>query len=113
MIGHQEIIDARLEGYEPTGVWIHLLDHEPTEFDRRDAEDSLQNSGRAQILIAPKERISGLRLVAVNGLTVHLNGTNTARMNQLLNRCMEFSPAQVFAVIDGELIVAEQANAEH
>lgn len=104
MIGHIQIIEARVNGYQPKSVWVHLLDHEPTEFDIRDAEDALQNGFGAQILIAPSEKVKTLKLMAVRGLNVHIIGGDDERVIQMNNQLLNFQPASVNMIVANEYV---------
>lgn len=104
MIGHKQIVEARVNGFNPKHVWIHLLNHEPTEFDKRDAEDALLNGFRAQILIAPSENIRTLQLVGVRGLIVHIIAEDDDRAIRMCNHLHRFQPSAVLLCVGGELV---------
>jgi hypothetical protein len=91
MIGSNAIVNARMQGYSPDQVWVHVLDTMPDAWLKQDAEDCIANGFRAQILILPNESVSSLDLSALYGLTVHLMGENKARVAAVSRQCQKFA----------------------
>lgn len=104
MIGHKELVEARINGYQAKNVWVHVMDMEPTINDIRDAQDALQNGFQPHILITPAEQINRLPLVGVRGLTVHVTAPDDETTIRLVNQLSRFKPAQILATTFGELV---------
>jgi hypothetical protein len=61
MIGYTELLNARLNGFAPASVWVHVLDYEPSFYLKRDAQEAIANGFRVSLLILPKESIACTR----------------------------------------------------
>ncbi len=110
MIGHAEILMARIHGQTPPQVWVHVLDTPPDYWMAQDATDSVANGFRAQILILPTESVSGLDLAILKGLTVHVIGENESRCMAVMNRCKKFASRVLYASSHG-FVDTEAENA--
>lgn len=104
MIGHKELVEARINGYQGSHVWVHVIDREPTSEDIRDAQDALQNGFKPHILITTAEPIYRLPLLGVRGLTVHVTAPDDETAIRLVNQLSRFKPAQILATTFGELV---------
>ena len=68
MVGYTELLAARLNGFAPASVWVHVLDCEPSYYLKRDAQEAIANGYRVSLLILPNESIAALDLSALTGL---------------------------------------------
>jgi len=91
MIGYTELLDARLNGFAPASVWVHVLDYEPSFYLKRDAQEAIANGFRVSLLILPKESIAALDLSALTGLTVNVIGQNTPRAHAITKHCRRYA----------------------
>lgn len=110
MIGHQQILRARVHGKTPAHVWVHVLDQKPDYWMAQDATDSIDNGFRAQILVLPTETVSGLDLAILKGLVVHIQGEQHDRCMAVLNRCKQYAERVLYAPTQGGFI---DTGAEH
>ena len=96
MIGYTELLDARLNGFAPASVWVHVLDCEPSFYFKRDAQEAIANGFRVSLLILPKESIAALDLSALTGLTVNVIGQNTPRTHAIIKHCLRYAEQVIF-----------------
>lgn len=112
MIGYTELLNARLNGFAPASVWVHVLDYEPSFYLKRDAQEAIANGFRVSLLILPKESIAALELSALTGLTVNAIGQNTPRTHAIIKRCLRYAE-QVIKDSDADLIILRGIHAAH
>lgn len=103
MIGHTEILNARMRGYSPEQVHVHVLDNPPSYWLKQDATDALENGFRAQILILPNESISSLDLSVLEGLIVHVEGPDQRRCGAVIKQVCKHAE-RVLHFADGALM---------
>lgn len=103
MIGYAEILNARMQGYTPEQVHIHVLENPPSTWIKRDAMEALTNGFRASILILPNENVSALNLSALLGLIVHLNGSDGLRCDAVMKQVTKYAD-RVLRVTEGVLV---------
>ena len=96
MIGHTELLNARLNGFAPVSVWVHALDCEPNHYLNRDAQQAIANGFRVSLLILPKESIAALDLSALAGLTVNVIGQNTPRTHAIIKHCLRYAEQVIY-----------------
>ena len=96
MIGYTELLDARLNGFAPASVWVHVLDCEPSYYLKRDAQEAIANGYRVSLLILPKESIAALDLSALTGLTANVMGQNTPRTHAIIKHCLRYAEQVIF-----------------
>ena len=99
MVGYSELLDARLNGFAPIGVWVHVLDNLPDEYDKRDAREAIANGFRVSLLILPNESIASLDLSALAGLTVEVievMGQNKPRTHAIIKHCLRYAEQVIF-----------------
>ena len=111
MIGYSELLDARLNGFAPTSVWVHVLDCEPSFYLKRDAQEAIANGHRVSLLIRPKESIAALDLSALTGLTANVMGQNTPRTHAIIKHCLRYAE-RIIHCLDGHLTILRGINAE-
>ena len=112
MIGYTELLDARLNGFAPASVWVHVLDCEPSYYLKRDAQEAIANGFRVSLLILPKESIAALDLSALTGLTVNAIGQNTPRTHAIIKHCLRYAE-QVINDSDAGLIILRGIHDAH
>ncbi len=112
MIGYAELLNARLNGFAPTSVWVHVLDCEPSYYLKRDAEEAIANGFRVSLLILPNESIASLDLNALTGLTVDVTGRNTPRANAIIKHCLRYAK-QVINESDAGLTILRGVHEAH
>jgi len=112
MIGYTELLDARLNGFAPTSVWVHVLDYEPSFYLKRDAQDAIANGFRVSLLILPKESIASLDLSALTGLIVTVLGQNTPRTHAIVKHCLRYAE-QVINGSDTRLTILRGMHEAH
>ena len=112
MIGYTELLDARLNGFAPASVWVHVLDCEPSFYVKRDAQEAIANGFRVSLLILPKESIAALDLSALTGLTVNVIGQNTPRTHAIIKHCLRYAE-QVINDSDAGLIILRGIHDAH
>lgn len=88
MVGYTELLNARLNGFAPASVWVHVLDCEPSYYLKRDAQEAIANGFRVSLLILPNDSIASLDLSVLNGLTVNVLGQNTPRTRAIIKHCL-------------------------
>jgi len=110
MIGHTQILNARIHGVSPAHVWVHVLDNKPDYWMAQDARDCISNGFRAQILVLPTESVSGLDFSILKGLVVHIQGETHDRCMAVLNRCRQYADRVLYAPGQGGFI---DTGAEH
>ena len=91
MIGYTELLNARLTGFAPPTVWVHVLDCEPSYYLKRDTQQAIANGFRVSLLILPNESIASLDLSALTGLTVNVIGQNTPRTHAIIKHCHRYA----------------------
>lgn len=91
MIGYTELLNARLNGFAPPSVWVHVLDCEPSYYLKRDAQEAIANGFRVSLLILQNESIASLDLSALTGLTVNVIGENTPRTHAIIKHCLRYA----------------------
>lgn len=96
MVGYSELLAARLDGFAPASVWVHVLDCEPSYHLKRDALEAIANGFRVSLLILPKESIASLDLSALTGLTVNAMGENTPRTHAIIKHCLRYAEQVIF-----------------
>ena len=111
MIGLRELLNARLNGFAPLIVWVHVLDCPPSYWLARDAKECISNGFRTSILILPNETVSALDLTALTGLTVHVMGQNTLRTHAIAKHCLSYAEC-VIHCLDGHFTVLRGTHAE-
>lgn len=112
MIGYTELLDARLNGFAPASVWVHVLDCEPSYYLKRDAQEAIANGYRVSLLILPKESIAALDLSALTGLTVNAIGQNTPRTHAIIKHCLRYAE-RVINDTDAGLIILRGIHDAH
>ena len=95
MIGTQQLVDARLNGWKAEQVFVTVLSDPPTKLEIAMAEDALQNGHVAEILVTPSDHINRLDLRVLNGLIAHIQGIDDERVRLVGQRILKFHPAQV------------------
>jgi hypothetical protein len=96
MIGYAELLNARLNGFAPVCVWVHVLDCEPSYYLKRDSMEATANGFRVSLLILPRESIASLDLSALTGLTVNAMGENTPRTHAIIKHCLRYAEQVIF-----------------
>jgi len=96
MIGYSELLNARLNGFAPLCVWVHVLDCEPSYYLKRDVVEAIANGYRVSLLILPNESIASLDLSALTGLTIDVMGQNTPRTHAIIKHCLRYSEQVIF-----------------
>jgi hypothetical protein len=104
MVGYAELLAARLNGFAPLSVWVHVLDCEPSHYLKRDAVEAIANGYRVSLLILPNESIAALDLSALTGLTANVMGQNTPRTHASIKRCLAYAES-VIHCLDGHLTI--------
>ena len=104
MVGYTELLNARLNGFAPLSVWVHVLDSEPSFYLKRDAQEAIANGFRVSLLILPNKNIASLDLSALTGLTVNVMGQNTPRTHAIIKHCVRYAE-QVINDSDAGLII--------
>jgi hypothetical protein len=104
MIGYTELLAARLNGFAPVSVWVHVLDCEPSYYLKRDALEAIANGFRVSLLILPNESIAALDLSALTGLTANVMGQNTPRTHASIKRCLAYAES-VIHCLDGHFTI--------
>jgi len=112
MIGYTELLDARLNGFAPASVWVHVLDCEPSFYLKRDAQEAIANGFRVSLLILPKESIAALDLSALTGLTVNAIGQNTPRTHAIIKHSLRYAE-QVINDSNAGLIILRGIHDAH
>lgn len=112
MIGYTELLNARLNGFAPATVWVHVLDCEPSYYLKRDAQDAIANGFRVSLLILPNESIASLDLSALTGLTASVIGQNTPRANAIIKHCLKYAE-QVIIGSDADLTILRGIHETH
>lgn len=112
MIGYTELLNARLNGFAPASVWVHVLDCEPSYYLKRDAQEAIANGFRVSLLILPKESIAALDLSTLTGLTVNVIGENTPRTHAINKHCLRYAE-QVINSSDARLIILKGIHEAH
>ena len=112
MIGYTELLDARLNGFAPASVWVHVLDCEPSFYFKRDAQEAIANGFRVSLLILPKESIAALDLSALTGLTANVMGQNTPRTHAIIKHCLRYAE-RVINDTDAGLIILRGIHDAH
>lgn len=112
MIGYTELLDARLNGFAPASVWVHVLDCEPSFYLKRDAQEAIANGFRVSLLILPKESIAALDLSALTGVTVNVIGQNTPRTHAIIKHCLRYAE-QVINGSDARLTILKGTHEAH
>ena len=110
MIGYAELLNARMNGFAPEQVWVHVLDHKPDYWLKQDATDAIANGFRVSLLILPTESISSLDLFALKGLTVHVMGKNERRSHEIIKACSRHSDC-VIHCLDGHTTILRGIHA--
>lgn len=103
MIGHAEILTKRLQGLTPESAWVHVLEFDPSAYMKRDAHDSIANGFKAQILILPNESVASLDLSGLEGMTVHLEGSDRLRCDAVMKQVTKYAD-RVLRFTDGVLM---------
>lgn len=111
MIGFSELLNARLDGYAPNQVWVHVLDNKPGYWLKEDAQDAIANGFRVSLLILPNESISTLELFVLQGLTVHVMGNNDRRSHEIIKVCQRYAE-RVIHCLDGHLNILRGTHAD-
>ncbi len=91
MIGYPELLAARLNGFAPASVWVHVLDCEPSYYLKRDALEAIANGFRVSLLILPNESIAALDLSGLAGLTANVTGHNPPRTHATIKHCLRYA----------------------
>lgn len=104
MVGYAELLAARLNGFAPVSVWVHMLDCEPSYYLKRDALEAIANGFRVSLLILPKESIASLDLSALTGLTIEVMGENTPRTHAIIKHCLRYAEQVIFCS-EADLII--------
>lgn len=104
MIGYSELLTARLNGFAPVVVWVHVLDLEPSYYLKRDAQEAIGNGFRVSLLILPNESIASLDLSALTGLTADVMGQNTPRTHAIIKHCLRYAEQVIFCSGDDFII---------
>lgn len=112
MVGYTELLNARLNGFAPASVWVHVLDCEPSYYLKRDAQQAIANGFRVSLLILPKESIAALDLSALTGLTVNVVGENTPRTHAIIKHCLKYAE-QVINSSDARLTILKGIHEAH
>lgn len=94
VIGHNAIIDIRMEGYKPSDVWLVLHDERPQFGTFTHPEQLMQTGSFPEVHVMPDEVIETLDLRFLRDLTVHIVGQSRARCRSALRRVAEFEPAK-------------------
>jgi hypothetical protein len=94
MIGHEQILEMRMQGYSPKEVWVMVFNSEPEYFPSTHPSLNLQNGFRASIDVTPEDR-GALDFRCLVGLVVHLIGTNESRVMQVLRHIERANPSRV------------------
>jgi len=102
--GHESLLRARLAGYRPSDVFVHVLAHEPPKRGFLDAEEAIELGGFPEIDIGPADRPELLDLRCLRGARVHVLGRNEQRVRQVARRVTHFHPAEVLASGFGDLL---------
>ena len=111
MIGFRELLNARLDGYAPSQVWVHVLDNKPDYWLKEDAQDAIANGFHVSLLILPNESTSTLDLFALKGLTVHVAGNNDRRSHEIIKVCRRYAE-RVIHCLNGHLIILRGTHAD-
>lgn len=111
MIGYAELLNARMDGFAPEQVWLHVLDRKPDQWQKQDAQDAIANGFHVSILILPNESVSALDLFALKGLTVHVNGNNERRSHEIVKVCQRYADS-VIHCLDGHTTILRGVHAE-
>ncbi len=112
MIGCSELHNARINGFAPEQVWIHVLDNKPDYWLKQDAQDAIANGFHVSLLILPNESISSLDLIGIKGLTVQLMGKNERRCHEIIKVCQRYAE-RVIHCLDGHLTILRGNNEDH
>jgi hypothetical protein len=112
MIGYTELLNARLNGFAPLSVWVHVLDCDPSYYLKRDAQEAIANGFRVSILILPNEGIASLDLSALTGLSVSVMGQNTLRTHAIIKHCIRYAE-KVINTSEAGLIILRGIHAAH
>ncbi len=112
MIGYTELLNARLNGFAPESVWVHVLDCEPSYYLKRDAQEAITNGFRVSLLILPNDSIASLDLSVLNGLTVNVLGQNTPRADAIIKHCRRYAE-QVINGSDARLTILRGIHEAH
>lgn len=112
MIGYTELLDARLNGFAPASVWVHVLDCEPSYYLKRDAQEAIANGFRVSLLILPNDSIAALDLSVLTGLTVNVIGQNTPRTRAIIKHCLRYAE-QVINGSDARLTILRGTHDAH
>ena len=112
MIGYAELLNARLTGFAPLTVWVHVLDCEPSYYLKRDAQEAIENGFRVSLLILPNESIASLDLTTLTDLTVNVIGQNVPRVHAIIRHCLRYAK-QVINESDAGLTILRGVHEAH
>lgn len=102
MRGATELLNARLQGYRPAMVFVDL-DIGPVAEEFR---------GEDQVQIEDTDRLSGLDLRCVYGLTVNVSGENAGKTRGVAQACLDAGASRVITNISDGRKVIEVADTE-
>lgn len=109
MIGHQQILAARKEGFKPVAVFIEAgLAQMPVRFAFEDPEKALAHNLPATVIIGPNEIGARHDLRFLVGCRVHLHGTAmTDELLALADRIVAAGALHVivFGLEDSEILI--------
>lgn len=100
MIGHQSIIDLRLNGYKPVEIWVMLPNEKPTFGPINDPESMMQNQFKPEVYVMPDESVGSLDFRFVRDITIHIVCIDKNRSMRALKRIAQFDPEK--AICAGE-----------
>jgi len=105
MIGHQSIIELRLQGYKPRTCWVNLYGFVPLyPNDHWHPEFQLGQDCHATVDILPDDVVQTLDLRFVHGLAVNVVGWHKARTLAVFDHAVKFAPAKMAAALDDVLM---------
>ncbi len=113
MRGQKSILDNRLKNLPVTQVWIFVVDFDELESNRifLDPEKMLGLDLLPEVFIYPSDSIAGLDFRFVVGTTVHLSGTDLARVLAAQRRIKLFKPNQLITAVSDYFQISELAEA--
>ena len=104
MIGHNAIVNLRLEGYRPAELWLVLHEERPAFSSFTHPETLMHTGGHPEVHVLPDEAAETLDLRFVRGILVHIVGQDEERCGRALRRVAEFEPAKAITAGEGWML---------